>query len=68
MANLSDLNVVITDMFSVIGTLIGEMVSLLTGDLLVLAVVGAFVGLIIGIIALLLNYVKNQFGSSVKMK
>lgn len=68
MANLSDLSQVITDMFGVIKTIISEMVTLLTGDLLVLAIVGSFVALIVGIISLLLNYVRNQFGSSVKMR
>lgn len=68
MANLSDLSVVIADLFGVIGTIITEMVTLLTGDLLVLAIVGAFVGLILGIIGLLFTYVKNHFGRSVKMK
>lgn len=68
MANLSDLSTVITDMFGVIKTIISEMVTLLTGDLLVLAIVGSFVALIVGIISLLLGYVRKQFGTSVSMK
>lgn len=69
--NLSALNGVISDLFGVIGTIITNMVDLLTGDLLVLAIVGAFVGLIIGIIALLLAYMRNTMSSAVgktKMK
>lgn len=68
MANISELSTVITDLFGVIGTIITEMVTLLTGDLLVLAIVGSFVGFIIGVIALLFKYMKGTFGSSVKMK
>ena len=65
MANLSDLNGVIEQLFVVIGTIITNMVNLLTGDLLVLAIVSAFVGLIIGIIVLLLNYMKGTLGTSI---
>ncbi len=65
MANLSELNTVVTDMFGVLSTIISGMVDLLTGDLLVLAVVGAFIGLIIGIISLLFGYIKKTFGQSV---
>ncbi len=65
MANLSELNGVVTDMFGVLGTIISGMVDLLTGDLLVLAVVGAFVTLIVGIIMLLFSYVKKTFSNSV---
>lgn len=68
MANLSDLSLVVSDLFGVIGTLITEMVTLMTGDLLILAIVGAFVGLIIGVITLLFKYMKNQFSSSTKMR
>lgn len=65
MANLSELNTVVTDMFGVLGTIISGMVDLLTGDLLVLTVVGAFVALIVGIIALLFTYLKKTFSNSV---
>lgn len=68
MANLSELDGIIVDLFGVLGTLIDEVVTLLTGDLLVLAVVGAFIGLIIGLIVLLFNYVRSIFNNSVKMK
>lgn len=68
MANISDLNLIVTDLFGVIATLIGEVVNLITGDLLVLTVVGAFIALIIGIIYSVLNYVKSAVGSTTKMK
>lgn len=68
MANLSDLSTVITDMFAVIGTLISEVVTLLTGDLLVLAVVGALVALIVGLIYTFLAYIKTQMNNSIKMR
>jgi len=68
MANISDLGVVISDLFGVIGIIINEIVNLITGDLLVLAIVGAFITFIIGIIVLLLNFMKGTIGGSVKMK
>lgn len=71
MANLSELNTVITDLFTVIGTIITNMVDLMTGDLLVLAIVGGFVSLILGIIFALLYFIKGHFKKSVsgtKMK
>ena len=68
MANLSELNIIISDLFGVLSTLIGEVVTLITGDLLVLAIVGGFVTLILGIIAVIYNYVKKSANSGVKMK
>ena len=68
MANISDLNTVISDLFGVLGTLITGIVDLLTGDLLVLAVVGAFIAFIIGVIYGLLAFVKKHMDNSVKMK
>ena len=68
MANISDINPIVTDMFSVISTLINEVVTLITGDLLVLTIVGAFIALIVGIIYAVLNYVKSAVGSTTKMK
>lgn len=65
MANLSSLNTIVSDMFGVIGTLISEVVNLLTGDLLVLAVVGAFVGLIVGFIALIFTSIRGYLSKSV---
>ena len=68
MANISDINPIVTDMFSVIATLINEVVTLITGDLLVLTIVGAFIALIVGIIYSVLNYVKSAVGSTTKMR
>lgn len=68
MANLTDLNTLVGELFTVIGTLITNIVDLMTGDLVVLVVVGAFITLIVGIILLLLNYVKNTFNSSMKTR
>ena len=68
MANISDLNVIVADLFGVIGTLIGEIVNLITGDLLVLTIVGAFIALIVGLIYGLLNFVKTQALGATKMK
>lgn len=68
MANISDLNTIVTDLFGVIATLIGEVVNLITGDLLVLTVVSAFILLIVGIIAAVLNMVKGSVSSGTKMK
>lgn len=66
MANLSDLNVVITDLFGVLSTLIAGVVDLITGDLLVLTIVGAFIALIVGVIYSVLAMVKKQVGSGMK--
>lgn len=65
MANLTGLVNIVNDMFDVLDALITNMVDLMTGNLLVLIVVGAFIGLIVGIIVLLLNYIKKAFGSAV---
>lgn len=66
MANLSDLNVVITDLFGVLSTLIAGVVDLITGDLLVLTIVGAFITLIVGVIYSVLQMVKGQVGKGMK--
>jgi len=66
MANLSDLNVVITDLFGVLSTLIAGVVDLITGDLLVLTIVGAFISLIVGVIFLVLRMVKNNVNAGMK--
>jgi hypothetical protein len=71
MANLSGLVTIVNDMFDVLDALITNMVDLMTGNLIVLVVVGAFITLIVGIIVLLLNYLKKAFGNAVpstKMK
>jgi len=68
MANLTSLNDLMVDLFVVIGTLINEVVKLITGDLLVLTIVGAFIGLIVGIIYSVLSYVKNATNMKTKMK
>lgn len=71
MANFSELNTTISDLFGVIGTLITEFVDLLTGDLIILAVVGAVIGLVVGLIVLLMGYIRKIFSNSVpsaKMK
>lgn len=66
MANLSDLNVVITDLFGVLSTLIAGVVDLITGDLLVLTIVGAFIGLIVGVIYAVLAMVKGNVNKGMK--
>lgn len=66
MANLSDLNVVISDLFGVLSTLIAGVVDLITGDLLVLTIVGAFIALIVGVIYAVLAMVKKQVNSGMK--
>lgn len=68
MANLSELNVIITDLFDVLGTVINEVVDLITGDLLVLTIVGAFISLIVGVIFLIFKYLKNTMNQSITMK
>ncbi len=68
MANLSDLNLIITDLFGVLSTLISGVVDLMTGDLLVLGIVAGFISLILGIIALIYQTIKNSTNNSVKMK
>lgn len=68
MANFTELNTVITDLFGVIATLISEVVTLMTGDLLVLAVVGAVVGLILAVIYGLMTFIRNHVSSSTKMR
>lgn len=64
----SSLKNTISSMFGVLSTIISEMVALITGDLLVLAIVGSFVGLIVGIIILLLNYIQRNFGFTSQIK
>lgn len=59
---------VVNSMFAVVGVMITGIVVLMTGDLLVLAIVGAFATLLIGIIALLFAYVKGVFSHSAKKK
>lgn len=61
MANLSSLNTLISDMFGILKTLISEMVELMTGDLLVLAVVSSFIGFLLSVIALLFVLIKTWF-------
>ena len=68
MANLSDLNQIIQDLFDVIGTIINEVVNLMTGDLLILAIVGAFVAFIIGVIYMLFAYIGKTMTFGTKMK
>ncbi len=68
MANLSELNTIIVEMFGVLSTLIGEVVNLITGDLLVLAVVAGFISLILGFIGLVYNMVKKHFNNATTMK
>lgn len=68
MVNLSSLNTTVTELFSVISTVISEFVTLLTGDLLVLVIVAAVISVIVGLLTLLLGYIKKQFSSSVQMK
>ena len=68
MANLSSLTTVISAMFDVLGAIITGIVDLLTGDLLVLAIVGAFIGLIVGLITWLFSYVRNVTQSSVRTR
>ena len=59
---------VVNSMFAVVGVMITGIVVLMTGDLLVLAIVGAFATLLIGIITLLFTYVKGVFSHSAKKK
>lgn len=68
MANLSSLNTIISDLFGVLGTLINNVVNLITGDLLVLAVVGGFVTLILGVIALVYKSIKGYISQNVRMR
>lgn len=68
MANLTALTQVVTDLFGVLDVLIEGIVNLMTGNLLVLAVVGAFVTLIVSIIYVLIAYIKKQMNSSISMK
>lgn len=68
MANLSSLNTIISDLFGVLGTLINNVVNLITGDLLVLAVVGGFVSLILGVIALVYKSIKGYISQNVRMR
>lgn len=69
MANLTELNTIIVELFDVISTIIGEVVELITGDLLVLTIVGAFIGFIVALIYMILKYVQNATNlSSMKIK
>lgn len=68
MANLSSLNTIISDLFGVLGTLINNVVTLITGDLLVLAVVGGFVTLILGVIALVYKSIKGYISQNIRMR
>lgn len=68
MANISDISPMITDLFSVISTLIGEVVTLITGDLLVLTIVSAFIGLIVGIIYMIFKFIKDATNVKTRMK
>ena len=60
MADFTALNTIISDLFGVISTLINETVTLITGDLLVLAVVGAILALILSIVYSVITYIKSH--------
>jgi predicted lysophospholipase L1 biosynthesis ABC-type transport system permease subunit len=64
--NFSNLNETVVALFGVIETIIAEVVDLLTGDLLVLVLVGALVGLIIGLIYMVLRFVRGWLSSSMQ--
>jgi len=68
MANLSDLNTIITELFGVLGTVINEVVDLITGDLLVLVIVGAFITMIVGVVYGILRYVRKSLNMNTRMK
>lgn len=64
--NFGVLNTTISEMFLVIAVLVSEVTDLLTGDLIVLAIVGSLIAFIIGLITLLLTYLRNITNSSMK--
>jgi len=65
---LSGVSNIITELFGVVSTLITEVVTIMTGDLLVLVIVGAFITMIVGVIYLILDYIKKAVGGGVRMK
>jgi len=67
-ANITGLGTIITDLFGVIGIIINEVVTLITGDLLVLTVVGAFITMIVGVIYALFSFIKTSMTKSVAMR
>ena len=68
MANLTDLSTTISDLFDVLDVVITNVVDLMTGNLLVMVIVGLFIGLFVAIIASLILFIKNSLTSSIKMR
>jgi len=69
MVNFTQVDTLITEAFGLLSTLIGEVVTLLTGDLFVLAVVAGVVALIVGLISFFYKWIKDAIqGSTPKMR
>lgn len=68
MANLSELNGIIDEMFTVLSTLIGNVVDLLTGDLITLALVGSLITLLVGFFYVVFKYIRNMMENSITGK
>ena len=63
--NSTALTELVQGIFDVIAVLISEFVDLITGDLLVLAVVSALITFFVGLIYLLIRYIQRSANSSV---